>query len=153
MRTMTNKEKQMTHEEALKILDNSEVGLLSTVDKEGQPYGTPLNYVFINNSIYFHCALNGHKLDNISENNRICFTVIGKSQVVAKNFTAHYESVIVFGKAVLVDETEKVQVLQEVVRKYSPDYFPQGDKVIEKFKDKCHVVKINISHVTGKKNG
>ncbi|AIQ11247.1 pyridoxamine 5'-phosphate oxidase family protein [Paenibacillus durus] len=153
MRTMISKEKQLTHEEAIEILAGSQMGLLATADKDGQPYGTPINYIYSDNSIYFHCALEGHKLNNIAENTRVCFTVIGKSEVVAKSFTSHYESVIVFGKAVVVVGLKKLHVMRKFVEKYSPDYLAQGDKVIEMFIDKCHVVQIVISHVAGKKNG
>ena len=33
--------------------------------EDGYAYGVPLNYVYVDNSIYFHCAKEGHKLDNI----------------------------------------------------------------------------------------
>lgn len=33
-------------------------------------YGVPLSYVFMNNSIYFHCAAIGHKPENIHYNNK-----------------------------------------------------------------------------------
>jgi nitroimidazol reductase NimA-like FMN-containing flavoprotein (pyridoxamine 5'-phosphate oxidase superfamily) len=56
----------MKHREARGILNKGEYGVLSTVSAEGQPYGTPLNYCLIDDSIYFHCATEGHKLKNLA---------------------------------------------------------------------------------------
>jgi nitroimidazol reductase NimA-like FMN-containing flavoprotein (pyridoxamine 5'-phosphate oxidase superfamily) len=40
MRVMTRQERQTTDEDALEILKKGEFGVLSTIDGEGQPYGT-----------------------------------------------------------------------------------------------------------------
>ena len=50
---------------ALKLLTKGSYGILSTIGKDGFPYGVPLNYTYLENSIWFHCGINGHKLDNI----------------------------------------------------------------------------------------
>ncbi len=49
--------------------------------------------------IYFHCAPEGHKLENLSGNNKVSFCVVGKTQVLPDKFATNYESVIVFGTA------------------------------------------------------
>ena len=151
MRVMTRQERQMTDEDALEILKKGEFGVLSTVDGEGQPYGTPLNYVLVDKTLYFHCALQGYTLDNMAGNPRVCFTVVGRTQVKPEAFTTEYESVIVFGQAGLTDETQKVEVLKEFVKKYSPEYQEKGFQTAENFKDKTTVVKIVITHLTGKR--
>jgi nitroimidazol reductase NimA-like FMN-containing flavoprotein (pyridoxamine 5'-phosphate oxidase superfamily) len=151
MRSIRDTNKQVTRDEAFQILGRTEYGVLATVDKAGQPYGVPLNYIVLDNAIYLHGALEGHKLDNIADNNKVCFTVVGYAEVVPGSFTAKYESVTVFGKAILVDETEKIKMLKELVRKYSPEFQDKGNKVIEAFKDKCAVIRIDIEHVTGVK--
>lgn len=52
-------------QEATAILDVAEFGVLSTIGNDGQPYGVPLNYIYKDRAIYFHCAVAGQKLDNI----------------------------------------------------------------------------------------
>jgi nitroimidazol reductase NimA-like FMN-containing flavoprotein (pyridoxamine 5'-phosphate oxidase superfamily) len=151
MRSIRDTQKQVTHDEAMEILGQAEYGVLSTIDKDGYPYGLPLHYIVLNGAVYLHCALEGHILDTISNNNRVCFTVVGYSELLASSFTANYESVIVFGKANLSEGPEKVDMLQALVRKYSPEYYDKGMKVIEAFKDKCSVIRIDIEHITGKK--
>ena len=54
------------------ILRKGEYGVLSTCGADGQPYGVPLNYVYEDGKIYFHCAAEGRKLDNIAVNSRVC---------------------------------------------------------------------------------
>lgn len=151
MRRVRDTEKQVTHDEAMSILKAAEYGVLSTVDKDGQPYGVPLNYIVLDEMIYLHCALAGHKLDNISQNSQVCFTVVGYSEIVPSSFTANYESVVVFGKAILASEPEKIKMLTELVKKYSPEFQDKGMKVIDAFKDKCAVIRIKIEDITGVK--
>jgi nitroimidazol reductase NimA-like FMN-containing flavoprotein (pyridoxamine 5'-phosphate oxidase superfamily) len=149
MRSVRDSNKQITCDEAMHLLTQGEYGVLSTVDRDGQPYGVPLNYVVLDDAIYVHCALVGHKLENIADNHNVCFTVVGTSQIVASAFTAAYESVVVFGTASLAAESEKVNMLQQLIRKYSAGFEEKGQKVIEAFKDKCAVVRIDIRHITG----
>ena len=151
MRRVRDTEKQVTRDEAMSILKAAEYGVLSTVDKAGQPYGVPLNYIVLDEAIYLHCALAGHKLDNISQNSQVCFTVVGYSEIVPSSFTANYESVVVFGKAILASEPEKIKMLTELVKKYSPEFQDKGMKVIDAFKDKCAVIRIKIEDITGVK--
>ncbi|MDF2929466.1 MAG: Pyridoxamine 5-phosphate oxidase-related protein [Anaerospora sp.] len=63
MRNARDANKQVTSSDAMEMLEQGEYGVLSTVDKAGQPYGVPLNYIIIDNAIYLHCALEGHKLE------------------------------------------------------------------------------------------
>lgn len=149
MRNARDINKQVSRDVAMNILNNAEYGVLSTVDKAGQPYGVPLNYIVLNDAIYLHCALEGHKLDNISDNNRVSFTVIGYSEIVPAAFTAKYESVVVFGKANLADEPEKVKMLKKLIQRYSPEFQEKGMKVIDAFKGKCTVIRIEIEHISG----
>lgn len=151
MRSIRDTQKQVTHDESMEILRQVEYGVLSTTGKDGYPYGLPLHYIILNDAVYLHCALEGHIMDNLSDNNKVCFTVVGYSELVPSSFTANYESVIVFGKANLVEEAEKIDMLKALVKKYSPEYYDKGMKVIDSFKDKCSVIRIDVEHITGKK--
>ena len=62
---MRRKDRETDSEQTIKLLKEGEYGVLATVDAEGQPYATPLSYVCTNNLIYFHCATEGHKLNNL----------------------------------------------------------------------------------------
>jgi nitroimidazol reductase NimA-like FMN-containing flavoprotein (pyridoxamine 5'-phosphate oxidase superfamily) len=150
MKNIRRKDREISIQEAIKILDSAEYGVLSTVDKEGQPYGVPLSYVYRNSCIYFHCALIGQKLDNITNNPRVSFCVVGKTKILQDKFATEYESAIAFGLASEVYGNERYNALMWLLEKYSPDFIKEGKQYIE-LKDKStKIIKIEISHISGK---
>lgn len=150
MRKMRRSDRQMTQDEAMELLGRGEYGILSTIGEDNQPYGVPVSYALVDNSIYFHCATEGAKLDNILNNNKVCFTVVGLTNVLPEKFSTVYESSIVFGKATIVNDEEKVFALKEIVKKYSHDFIAEGDEYINRAKDKTTVVRIVIEELSGK---
>ena len=54
---MRRSEKAMTREESMEVLEKAEYGVLSTISTDQTPYGTPINFVYQDGAIYFHCAL------------------------------------------------------------------------------------------------
>lgn len=150
IREMRRKDRQLKESEAIEILKNNTYGVLSTINNEGYPYGVPLSYIFINNSIYFHSATKGQKLDNILDNSNVSFCVVGKTEILPDQFSTKYESVIVFGKAIEVVDDEKNTALLDILNKYSTDYIEQGKVYIEKAIAATKVIKINIEHISGK---
>lgn len=147
---MRRKDKALLNEDVVHILHACEYGTLSTVDDQGQPYGVPLNYILRNKCIYFHCALEGHKLDNISANNEVSFSVVGRTRVLPAEFSTEFESVIVFGVASVVQGEEKYEALLGLVEKYSPDFVEEGRQYIDQLDSRTKVVKIDIGLMTGK---
>jgi nitroimidazol reductase NimA-like FMN-containing flavoprotein (pyridoxamine 5'-phosphate oxidase superfamily) len=153
MHEMRRQDRKMDEVQARKILEECEYGVLATADNSGQPYAVPVNYVLVGNDLYFHCATEGHKLDNLTINSKVCFTVVGGAKLLPERFSTAYESVIVYGTAGIVGDEEKTAALKALVGKYSPGYIPQGDVYIDKAKDKTKVVKIAITRLTGKHRG
>lgn len=149
-REMRRKDKKIDLKEAESILTKEKVGILSTVDGEGQPYGIPVNHVYDDNKIYIHCALEGHKLDNIKDNPKVCFTVYGDYQIIQNKFTTNFESVVAFGNASLAEGSERDKAFKMIIEKFSPDFKEEGHKYTERLKDKTAVIKIVVSHISGK---
>ncbi|KRQ86780.1 Pyridoxamine 5'-phosphate oxidase [Caloramator mitchellensis] len=143
------KDRQITREEAEKILKNGEYGIFSTCDGKF-PYGVPVNYVYFNDCIYFHCAKEGHKLSNIELNPNVSFCVVGRTQLLPDKFSTIYESAILFGTAILVEGDEKRTALLELIKKYSPDFLEPGIEYINRASENTYVVKIEILNLTGK---
>lgn len=83
--------------ENIAILKQKTHGILALCDEKSFPYTVPLNYVYLNDKIYFHCANVGHKLDIIRQNNKASFCIINQDAVIPEKFTTAYSSVIVFG--------------------------------------------------------
>lgn len=149
-REMRRAEKQLTREEALRILEQGEYGVLSTVSVDGTPYGIPLNFSLVDQSIYFHCADKGHKLDNIKNNPRVSFCVVGEVRILPAEFDTRYESAVVFGAATQVFGQEKQMALQLLLEKYSADYYAEGLSYIQENLGKTSVYKVFIDSISGK---
>lgn len=150
IQTMRRADRAIPDSEAQHLLRVGEYGVLSTVSADGQPYGVPVSFAYTGEAIYFHCALEGHKLENLSGNNKVSFCVVGKTQVLPDKFATNYESVIVFGQALEVTGEEKQAGLIELLKKYSPGYMEKGERYIKGDGDKAKVYKIVIESMTGK---
>jgi uncharacterized protein len=149
-RMVRRKDRQIDAETATELLARGEYGYLATVGSDGQPYGVPLNYVFKDQCLYFHFALEGHKLDNIMANPKVSFCVVGRTKVLPDKFSTEYESAMAFGTASLVEGEEKYNALLGLIEKYSPGFMEEGRKTISKYNDKTRIIKMNIARITGK---
>jgi uncharacterized protein len=134
----------------IEILNKGEYGVLATIGENGYAYAVPLSYVYFNKHIYFHCAIEGNKLDNINYNDKVSFCVVGKTKVLPEEFSTEYESVIAFGTASFIYGDEKKGALLAIARKYSPEFEQEGTQYIERAITKTCVVKIKIDKLTGK---
>lgn len=69
-RKMRRFKQQISNEECVEILKNEKRGVLSVIGDNGYPYGIPLNHYYDEktNSIFFHGAKEGHKIDAIKKN-------------------------------------------------------------------------------------
>ena len=152
MAVMRRQDRLMNPEDTLKVLQEGEYGLLATVDQEMQPYGVPVNYVYLDGNIYFHSTnAGGQKYTNLLKNDKVCFTVVGMTKVLPEQFGTLYESAIVYGTAELIeDEGERMKAFREFVNKYSADFQDAGEKYIKADGKKAMIVKINVAEITGK---
>lgn len=152
-RELTRDKRQvMSRERCDEILQKATSGVLCVLGDEDYPYGVPLSYAYKDNKLYFHCMPGkGHKWDAIKNHEKVCFTVIEQDQVVPNEYTSYFRSVIVFGKARIVENLdEKFELHDLLVDKYSPD-FKEG--VYEMFKERIEwmgAFVVEIDHVSGK---
>ncbi|HMN03693.1 MAG TPA: pyridoxamine 5'-phosphate oxidase family protein [Geobacter anodireducens] len=137
------------------MLDTCHVGRLGTLGADGWPRIKPLNFAWHEGRIYFHCALEGEKLDDIRHEDRVCFEVdLPIAYVQGTTETPCraeylYRSVIMRGRARLVEEpAEKVLALDALMRKYQPGgtwgSYPEEKLAI------TVIVRIDVEEVVGK---
>jgi nitroimidazol reductase NimA-like FMN-containing flavoprotein (pyridoxamine 5'-phosphate oxidase superfamily) len=150
MRQLRRSDRGLSRQETAQLLEQGEYGMLSTVDDRGQPYGVPLSYVYRHGSIYFHCALSGHKLDNLALNPRVCFSVVGRTELLPAEFATRYQSALAFGRAEEVFAEERLSALRWLVEKYSPDFQAEGEDYIAQQQHATRVIKITIDQLSGK---
>lgn len=147
---LRNKKRGITESEARELLERGEYGILSTCGPDGQPYGIPLSYCVIDNAIYFHCAVAGHKLENLLTNKRVSFCVVGATEVLPDKFATRYESVVVSGTATEVFAEEKQLGLEGLLPKYSAGFVAEGMDYIKAAGERTRVFKISIEGICGK---
>ena len=145
---MRRKDKLMTNLDTLALLSRGQEGVLGTIGDNGYPYTVIVNYVYYQGKLYFHCAKEGYKLDNIKKNPKVSFSVYDNVEVIGKELNTKYHSLVLFGKANVIDTTE--EILMELIKKYSdlPDEIAK--KMIAREINITTVVEIKIEHITGK---
>lgn len=125
-------DRQVTDTDTLKAwLATADIGYLATTAGD-QPFLTPLQFWFDGERIFFHTAKKGRALDNIKANPNICFSVAERGRYLpaetALNFGVEYKSVVVFGRAGLVEDgAAKTYALQGLLNKYFPHLKPGSD--------------------------
>lgn len=151
-REMRRKKQALSPEECIQILNRGTSGVLAVSGDDDYPYAVPLSYVYHDNKIFFHCAKTGHKLDAIARNEKVSFCVIDKDQVVPDKYTTYFRSVIVFGKArILEEEAEKRSALEILAVRYAPGHDESRlSQVIEKEFNIVCMIELTMDHMTGK---
>ena len=158
---MRRKQSEITNpSELARILDAATIGRMATIGSDGYPYVTPVNFVYDQGCIYFHCALKGEKLDNIAHDARVCFEVdiplaykdLGYDpEGGGCKLHQFYHCVIIRGEArVLPDGERKAAALNALVAKHEPGgtFRPVASDMPAC--KACAVVEIDPRSMTGK---
>ncbi|MBU0652512.1 MAG: pyridoxamine 5'-phosphate oxidase family protein [Proteobacteria bacterium] len=119
---------------------------------DGLPYVVPMNFGLGENCLFLHCATEGRKLDILRQNDRVCFEMDFLREIrqgpASCGWGARYESVIGFGRAILVDDAaEKRFALDRIMDHYraqGPYAYP--DDILAK----TAIIRIEIESLTGK---
>ena len=115
----------------IEFLSEESTGRISSIDKEGFPQIIPMNFVFLDNSVYMHSHIRGEKIENIKRNSKVGFEVDRNLEFLPSYFSdpddasladTLYISVVIKGEAILVeDKKEKVLALNGLMKKYQPE--------------------------------
>jgi hypothetical protein len=147
---MRRQEREVSEAEARYILGRADHGVLATVGEDGWPYAVPVNHVLRGNSLYIHCALEGHKLENLAHEERVSYCAVARATVVPELLSTLYESAVVFGHAVLVaDAEEKRKALIWLVERFSVEE-AEAAAALSKWSHKTAIIRIDIERITGK---
>jgi len=147
---MRKAERAIPEAETRKLLETCEYGTLSMIAPDGSPHAVPMSFVCLENTIYFHCALEGFKIACLGANPEVCFSAVGKTETLPMKFSTRFESVIVYGTARECTGDEKQKALEALIRKYSFSFFAGGLAYIARAAGKTRVYGIAIETMTGK---
>lgn len=132
------------------MLSSAWRGILSVHGDNGYPYGVPVNFLYSEGKIYFHCAKAGHKLDAVRANDKVCFTVLSEPVRNPGEWWNCFTSVICFGH--IAEVTDK-QEADRLLRLIGAKFFPEGydlEKDMRNNAPNALVMEITIDHISGK---
>lgn len=143
----------MDHGAITELLNKAQAGRIAIVSPDGTPYVVPVNFAFEGDRIYFHCAMEGLKLDYIRANPKAGFEADELIEVYSTpekpcSCGSYYRSVIARGRAAIVtDREKKLHALWLLVDKYvgKRDEDMPADIV-----DRTCVVEIVVDEISGK---
>lgn len=142
---------QLPEEECRSILENGYRGFLSVIGDGGYPYSVPINFVYSDGHLWFHCAVEGHKLDAIKSCDKACFTIISEPVKEPGDWWFHVKSVICFGRVRIVeDEAARMERLRQLGMKYFPEEYDINADLV-KNGPHAAVLDFTVEHMTGKR--
>lgn len=136
---------------ALDVMRKAPYITVSFTDADGHAYGLPLLLASEDGQHwYFHCALEGKKLDAIAAHPEVCLSAVTRCAPTVGpkdgSFTLQYKSAIAFGTAQLVtDDEEKVHGLRLISERFLPGHMDAFDKSVERSLARTAVVRITLS--------
>lgn len=152
-RELRRKKQLLSEQETLRVLEEGKTGIVGVLGDDGYPYTVPINYVSLEDKIYFHSAKKGHKVDAIAKEPKVSMTVVEKDDVVSREFTTYFRSIQLFGKAYVVeDEAERNVAFRALCEKFSGADMDRYDEIMSKEADAAAIVRIDIEHITGKES-
>lgn len=151
-REMRRRKQALSDSEIAHILTEQKRGVLSMHGEDGYPYGIPVNFFYDQSDgrIYVHGAKAGHKIDAISADARVCFTVWDDGVLDEDGWSYHVKSVVAFGTAELVSSEA---VTHDKAYALGMKYFPSEEYTQEEMRkaaSRVQIIAITIDHVTGK---
>jgi nitroimidazol reductase NimA-like FMN-containing flavoprotein (pyridoxamine 5'-phosphate oxidase superfamily) len=110
-----------------------------------------VNHVLSGDVLYIHSAVEGHKLENIAHEERVCFCAVADARVLPARLSTLYESALVFGRAALVtDAAEKRRALELLAVRFCGALSPEAEEAIANSFSRTAVVRIRLERIAGK---
>ncbi|WP_312699577.1 pyridoxamine 5'-phosphate oxidase family protein [Sedimentibacter sp.] len=169
---MRRKDREMSREFGLEVIDKADYGVLSMVDENNEPYGIPLSIVRDGNNLYFHSAAEGKKVRIFGENPVVSIAFVGQVRIpelvtteelkemdkskagalISKVFTTEYESAVVKGKIRLLgDDNEKLNAMKLICEKYVSGKMDLFNIAAGSIMRAVNIYKIEIEEITAKR--
>ena len=151
---MRRKDKAISNLAAIEDIVRKSLVCRLGLAEEDQPYVVPLSFGFRDNTLYFHSAPEGKKIDMLRRNSKVCFEFDIDHEVLADEqackWGMKYRSVIGFGRATIVEDmAEKIEGLDAIMEHYSDRSFVYPEAKLENIV----IIKVDIESMAGKQSG
>lgn len=151
-RMMRRYKQQVENTLCQKILQTAPRGVLAVLGDDDYPYAVPINFYYdaVKNSIYFHTAKEGHKVDAFRRHPKVSFCVYDEGYVPEGDFALTITSVISFG---MIRELTDLNERYETARRLGAKLYPSQEILAQSLKalDRMLAWELKIEHMTGKK--
>ena len=145
---MRRKDRERDAAFAWEVFDCAPYAVLSVRDGEGG-YGVPVSPARIGETVYFHCAREGKKLDCLARWPQASLTAV--TDVGPDYFSCNYRSAVLRGEVSLVeDEVERIEALRAISRRYCPADMADFDAYLAPRLQGTAVCRMDVKSVTGK---
>ena len=168
---MRRKDREMGIDFALKVIDESDYGVMGL--RKAAPYTMPLSIVRDGENLYFHSAVQGRKTEMIEDGDEVSISFVSRvnvpsllsrdeiiekiqqkkfAEIGSKVFTTEFESAHVIGHISKVEDKEEIiKALKLIVNKYTPELEDLADEFIVNSLERTSVYKITIEGLSGKR--
>ena len=152
---MKKKEREVTNKNTIvEILKNGKFATISMC-RANEPYIVTLSYGFDlkQNSLYFHSAKEGLKVEFLRENSNVCGTVVDDLGYIMNDCSHKYRSIVFWGKMATVEDLEEKKYGFNIILNHLEDN-PGKMKIRflknEQAYDNICIIRLNIIEMTGK---
>ena len=151
---MIRKEKEITEQTEIEAIIQKSIVCRIGLSDDNIPYIVPMCFGYQDNTIYVHGSLEGKKINILQKNQNVCFEFDINTEIIksdkACEWGMKYKSVIGFGKAYFIHESDdKRKALEIIMKQYSDKPFQFWEKTI----NGTSVIKIEVESMTGKQSG
>lgn len=138
-----------------KVLDNQYVAHVGFIDPETQsPYVIPMGFARDNDRILLHGSSGSRIMMLMARGIDLCLTVTQLNAIVvarsAFNSSMNYESVMIFGKARVLEEAEKELALERITEKLIPGLWSYGRPIKKKESAATIIVEVPMDKISAK---
>ena len=138
-----------------KVLDNQYVAHVGFIDPDTQsPYVIPMGFARDNDRILLHGSTGSRIMMLMAQGVDLCLTVTQLNAIVvarsAFNSSMNYESVMIFGKARVLQEDEKNLALERITEKLIPGMWAYGRALTKKESAATIIVEVPMDKVSAK---
>lgn len=140
---------------AFDVIDRCGHGVAALSTGGEGPYCIPLSLVRVGDDLFFHCALEGRKLDLLRRDPRVCVTFVAADQPAylpeSNMYTTFFQSAVVTGTAFEVtDPGQKTAALRALCEKMTPGHMEGFEEAVRRSLTSTAVRGIHMEEVTGK---
>ena len=141
--------------EVNKVLDNQYVAHVGFIDPDTEsPYVIPMGFARDNDRILLHGSTGSRIMMLMAKGVDLCLTVTQLNAIVvarsAFNSSMNYESVMIFGKARVLQEDEKDLALERITEKLIPGMWAYGRALTKKESAATIIVEVPMDKVSAK---